>query len=69
MSKQITISVEEFENILKDAERAADWSAQVAEFHTDKRRREYNPANSAKWYSESLRIRVKEIAKREGVAR
>lgn len=61
MSKTITINVADLEELLKDAERAADWSAKVAEFHTDKRRSEYNPANCAKWYSESARIRVKQM--------
>lgn len=65
MSKKITISVEELENILKDAERAADWSRLTATHHTDARTTAHKQAKNAEWYAESVRIRVKEIAKRE----
>jgi hypothetical protein len=62
MSKQITIDATMLDNLLRDTERAADYARLTAQQFTDARTTAYKQAKDAEWYTESARIRIKQIA-------
>lgn len=64
--KKITISVDEFEEILKDANRAADYAA-TSELDARSRDVAINGSDAAAFYTESARTRLQEIADGFGI--